>query len=163
MRQKFAVILWHLFLLYFLFMTAYAFIYTMSRVQIFPFIPWVVLRYHYGMMAPYQGYSTDNADLLAEGLKEGAWQRIDLDPYYPMILGNRIMYRRLRSFSFLEPDVHQKKYGELAKKLLEIENEKGERYESVRLTWQEWPMSVEGWDARRTPEETTDYPIITIP
>lgn len=163
MQQKFAVILQRIFLLYFLSMTAYAFLYTMSRVEMFPFIPWVVLRYHYGMMAPYQGYATENADLLAEGLEEGAWQRIDLDPYYPMILGNQIMYRRMRSFSFLEPEIHQKKYGELAQKLLMLEAEKEEQYESIRLTWQEWPMSIEGWDAGRTEEETVNFPIITIP
>ena len=57
-------ILQHLFLLYFLFMTLYALIFTMTRVQYFPFIPWTVLRFHYGMMAPYQGDTDENADLL---------------------------------------------------------------------------------------------------
>lgn len=156
-------ILGYLFLLYFLVMTFYALAFTITRVQFLPFIPWTVLRFHYGMMAPYQSTSPLNADLLAEGLREGSWRRIDLDPYYPMILGNQVMYRRMRSFSFLEPEIHQQKYGELAEKLLELAEKKGQRYESIRLTWQEWPKSPKGWDAGRTEEEIIEYPIITIP
>ena len=126
-------ILQHLFLLYFLFMTLYALIFTMTRVQYFPFIPWTVLRFHYGMMAPYQGISATNADLLAEGLREGSWHRIDLDPYYSMVRGSQVMYRRMRSFSFLEPEVYQQKYSELAKKFLRLEAERGEEYESIEF------------------------------
>ena len=152
-----------LFLLYFLFITGYAFAYTMVRVEFLPFVPWVVLRYHYGMMAPYQGINAFNVDLLAEGLRNNEWRTIDLDSYYPMILGNKIMYRRMRSFSFLGVKAHGKKYAELAQKLLTLEKEKGSAYESLRLTWQEWPKSPLGWDVERKEGQITNYPILTIP
>ena len=156
-------ILAQLFLLYFLVMTTYALAYTMTRTQFLPFIPWPVLHYHYGMMAPYQGTTSYNADLLAEGLRDGTWHTINLEPCYPMIRGNKIMYRRMRSFSFLGNDIHKQKYAELAAKLRALEERKGNAYESIRLTWEEWPKSALGWDALRTSESIVKYPIVTIP
>jgi hypothetical protein len=79
-----------------------------------------------------------------------------------MIRGNQVMSRRMRSF-LLEPGVHQEKYRELAAKILVLEKERGNTYESIRLTWQEWPTSPLGWEARRTKNDVTNYPIITIP
>ena len=135
----------------------------MFKVQL-PGIPWPVLRYFYGMMAPYQGYSTVNADLLAEGKNpDGTWERIDLDRYYPMIRGNRIMYRRLRSFLSQGEAAHQQKYTELATLLLKREKRRGETYAAVRLTWQEWPVSPLGWDALRREPLIKNYPLTEVP
>ncbi len=157
-------ILTHIFLVYFLFMTTYAFVFTMTKVQWFPFISWKVLRYHYGMMAPYQGFSTMNMDLLAEGERaDGTWEEIDMSPYYPMHRGSAIMYRRLRSFFPEGEEVHGEKYRELALLLKEREMERGREYASVRLTWVEWPASPEGFDALKTSDHWKAYPIVTVP
>jgi hypothetical protein len=161
------------FLIYFCVMTSYALWFTMVRTQVLPFIPWEVLRYHYGMMAPYQGYTTYNVDLYAEGRTQHSaqndietWEPINLEPYYPTIPGTQIMYRRLRSFSFLEdilPGTHGEKYRELATLLLEKERQKGHDYEAVRLTWQEWPMSPEGFYAGKNEQDTVNYFITVVP
>lgn len=156
-------ILAHLLILTYCVITFFAALFSFTKIQITP-IPWPVLRYSYGMMAPFQGYSTTNMDLLAEGQQnDGAWVTIDLDPYYPMIRGNQVMYRRLRSFKFEGEEKHKAKYTELAELLQKHEKNRGNEYESIRLTWQEWPASVEGWDAERKAEKTTDYFITQIP
>lgn len=160
-------IIQHAIVLTYLALTAYAFFFTMTKIQL-PFVPWPVLRYVYGMMGPYQGYNTFNSDLLAEGLVRGGegqgWERIDLDPYYPMHRGTAIMYRRLRSFHAEGEEVHKQKYTELAQLLLERENRKrGKNYASVRLTWQEWPTSSEGFEAMRREPHITHYFITQVP
>jgi len=152
-------ILAHTFILCYVAITFFAALFAFTKKQITP-IPWPIIRYSYGMMAPYQGYSTTNVDLLAEGKEEdGTWKTIDLDPYYPMIRGTQVMYRRLRSFHAQGAKVHKEKYTELAELLLGKEG----TYESIRLTWQEWPVSPEGWDANRTNDLITDYFITQVP
>ena len=134
----------------------------MVRIEL-PFIPNRVLHFFYGMMAPYQGYTTDNFDLLAEGKKGERWERINLDPYYPMILGNQVMFRRLRSFHAESEEVSRKKYTELAERLLKYEKERGQAFERIRLTWQAWPMSIRGWDALRREPLIKNYPLTEVP
>ena len=147
----------------YIFITFFAALFAFTKKQVSP-IPWQVLRYSYGMMEPFQGYSTTNVDLLAEGLNDkGEWKTIDLDPYYPMILGTQIMYRRLRSFSFLGEEMHKQKYTELAELLLEREKRRGNQHPSIRLTWQEWPADPKGWDAKRASEDTINHFITQIP
>jgi hypothetical protein len=152
----------NIFLIPYLLLTAYAFFFTMVRIEL-PAIPHRVLFFFYGMMAPYQGYTTYNFDLLAEGKKvDGVWERIDLDPYYPMILGHRVMFRRLRSFHAAGEALSKQKYTELAMLLQKHEAEKGRTYESIRLMWQTWPMSTDGWDALRREPFVTNYPLTEI-
>ncbi len=146
----------------YLFFTAYAFFFTMVRIEL-PFIPNRMLHFFYGMMAPYQGYTIENFDLLAEGKKGENWERINLDPYYPMILGNQVMFRRLRSFHAESEEVSRKKYAELATLLLKQEKEKGQAFERIRLTWQAWPMSIRAWDALRRDPLIKNYPLTEVP
>jgi hypothetical protein len=155
-------LLQHTFLLFFLSLTAIALHYTIVRVDV-PFIPWPILRFHHGLMAPYQGHTIYNQDLLAEGKIDGIWEAINLDPYYPMILGNRIMTRRLRRFEWEGETLWKEKHQELAHLLLGHEQRNGKGYQSVRLTWQEWPRSPEGWDAMRDDEHVTDYFLAETP
>lgn len=176
----------HAFVLIYLTITLSAFLFTMTKKEVFPFIPWRVTRYAYGMMAPYQGYSEYNVDLLAEGKRnepglvlrlrpasQGSaqddmgsnetWEVIDLDPYYPMMhRGSAIMYKRLRSFLVDGEDIHKQKYDELASLILKQERARGRAYEAVRLTWEEWPRSPEGFDAMRREENITEYFITEI-
>src|SRR3989344_8507561 len=110
-------VLTHTLIITYLFLTAYAFFFTMVRQKI-SIVPEGVLHFFYGMMAPYQGYTTYNFDLLAEGKRDdGTWERIDLDPYYPMIRGHQVMFRRLRSFYTEDKARWKEKYTELAKLL----------------------------------------------
>ena len=156
-------LLTHIFLFAYLTLTAYAFFFTMVRLEL-PFIPSRALHFFYGLMAPYQGYTTENFDLLAEGRKEdGSWHRIDLDPYYPMILGNQVMYRRLRSFHGEGESVSKRKYTEFALLLRAHEKERGRFFERVRLTWQAWPMSPKRWDALRRDPLVKNYPLTEVP
>ena len=77
-----------------------------------------------------------------------------------MILGNQVMYRRLRSFHEKE-EISKKKYTKLAELLLTHERERGHAYAAVRLTWQQWPVSLEGYEARR--EEAVNYLLAETP
>ena len=71
------------------------------------------------------------------------------------------MYRRLRSFHGESEEISKKKYMELAKLLLKHEGEQGRAYEAVRLTWQQWPVSLEGYEAKR--EEAVNYFLAEYP
>jgi len=156
-------VLTHTLIITYLFLTAYAFFFTMVRQKI-SIVPEGVLHFFYGMMAPYQGYTTYNFDLLAEGKnEEGQWETINLDPYYPMLLGHQVMYRRLRTFHYEGEEESRHGYTKLAELLRKHEEEKGEIYTSVRLTWQTWPMSPFGWDAMRREEHITSYPLTETP
>ena len=91
-----------------------------------------------------------NEDLLAEGQTEDEkWERIDLDPYYPMIRGNQMMYRRMRMFAWHGDNLLHTKYAELALLLQQQEAKQGRNYSRVRLHWQKWPKSSKGFEAMR--------------
>ena len=153
----------HGFVLCYLALTASAFFFTMTKIPV-PLIPERLLRFSYGMMAPYQGYSTVIGDLLAEGERsDGTWETIDLDPYYPMILGNQLMFRQLRSFERDGEAVHKEKYTELARLLRDREEWRGRAYEAVRLTRIEWPTSPAGFAALRREPFLTKYFITQVP
>ena len=109
------------------------------------------------MMAPYQGYNTHAKDILLEGQQpDGSWQRIDLDTYFPHGTGERSI--RVRFYPFPE-EVRKDKYEELARHILRLEEE----YRAVRLSMQQWPLTAEGYEAGRTPEETETLYSITVP
>lgn len=151
-------------LLAFLAVTIAGFLFTMLRIRL-P-LPWILIRWSYNMMAPYQGDTDINEELVAEGLTDqGTWSRIDLAPYLPFGPGERNVRMYLRSFRSSEDELAVGAYKTFAAKLLEVENtyQGGRPWKAVRLTWEEWPRSPEGFDALRQAPHLIRTPIVTYP
>ena len=136
------------------------FLFTMFRIRL-P-LPWILVRFSYNMMAPYQGDTDENEELVAEGLTDnGAWAYIDLHPYLPFGDGERNVRMYLRSFRKSEDELALGAYQEFAKKLFEREHARDIPWKSVRLVWEEWPRSPLGFNAARMDAVRT--PIVTVP
>lgn len=131
---------------------AAAFLFTMTRVQVLP--TWA-MRYSYAMMAPYQTFNTRNADLRAEGrMGSGAWQTVDLHPYYPYGHGeaNARTYLLIARWAAMESgdETHLRAgYQRLTEELLALERARGRPFTQVRLLWETWPSSPAGFEAYR--------------
>lgn len=125
--------------------------YTLIRVRT-P-LPWVITRYSYGMIAPYQGYDPRNSEIFAEGENpDGSWEVINLDRYFPYLLGERSARMHFLSFPFDEEARRTSSYKIWAEQLLKHENDRGHAYTSVRISWDEWPVSPTSYDdLRRVP------------
>ncbi len=135
-------------IIFFLLITASAFLLTLFRIDL-PFLRPIV-AYSYGMMAPYQGYERTNMELFAEGEIEGVWEAIDLDPYFPVLRGEKIAREFFMIYSDKNPEAVTAAATRIAQKLLHLENSRGHSYTSVRLLWHQWYPSPEGFAARRT-------------
>ena len=144
--------------------TAEALLYTLFRVRAWP---WPLVRWSYGMMAPYQGDTDFNDDLLAEGKRaDGTWQKIDLDPYFPVGHGEKNVRKHLRTFKPAEgvdPAGYHAAFSVFGKQLLERERLRGREYRAVRLTWQQWPRSPLGYEARKNPPDLLERVITEVP
>jgi len=111
-----------------------------------PVIPHAVTFFSYGLMAPYQSYAHFAFNVAAEGRSAGGeWQTIDLTQYQPLAtMGERLMRMTDHSFG-MRQELIQPRYRDAANQLLRLENEKGKNFESVRLTWEQWPLSPAGY------------------
>ncbi|OGJ60701.1 hypothetical protein A3C37_00710 [Candidatus Peribacteria bacterium RIFCSPHIGHO2_02_FULL_53_20] len=144
----------------YLFVTANALVYTVFRKSL---LPTPVLRYFYGMMAPYQGYSTYNFELVAGGkTEEGAWEMIDLLPYFPGSTGERTFREFLLSRRAQGEEETRKGYEQLAGQLRRTEAEHGRSYTEIRLSFDTWPMARDGYEALRLPAFTRRVNPITL-
>jgi len=106
-------------------------------------------------MAPFQSYTTTNAELVAEGLRSGRWERIDLTQYLPHSRGEIAIRTRMSSFNDKSPV-----YLEMAKKLQSMESANGRTYSSVRLVWEKWPKSQYGFYDGHTDTDTTRSSVV---
>jgi hypothetical protein len=138
----------------------------MARVR---FLPQDLVVFVYSTMAPYQGYNRDNDELRAQGqLPDGSWETIDVRRYYPLGHGWESLRMRLRSFRTKEFDDPSEvpgllaRYEDLGRLLLAAERRRGMPYESVRLTWESWPLSPLGYDALRLPAFVTTEEITSV-
>ena len=158
----------HAIVIFFLAITANAFLLTVFRIY-FDFLPWWPTYLSYSAMAPYQGGGPSRTALAAEGqLQNGDWREIDLRPYFPLARGRldirmmEIGWLRLASGpSKTGDDSYDRKFRALAERLLEREAAEGRHYRAIRLSWDEWPSSPEGHDARY--DERTRTPLVTWP
>jgi hypothetical protein len=133
----------------YLFFTLNAFAYTIAQRSL---LPRRVVRYFYGMMAPYQGYSTHNFELVAEGKTEnGSWETIDLLPYFPGSTGERTFREFLLSRRAQSVEATQEGYRQLAKQIQYNEAEQGRSYGEIRLAFDTWPMAPDGYSSLRLP------------
>lgn len=142
----------NLFLGAYFWVTFCAFLYTVFHIPLF--FPYEPVRYAYGMMAPYQGFSRERGEILAEGrLPDGSWEVIDLSPYYPVIPGER----NLREVWWMwggrsgDREADRVRY---ARTLLTLERAKGNAYEAVRVSWQRWPSMTGGYRDLKVPAFT---------
>lgn len=125
-----------------------AFVYAMLRVRT-EFL-WPAVEFAYTMMAPFQHYATENAEIAVFGLRDGAWEQIDLGRYIPGIYGER----NIREYSLYEGknyhgDRHAQ-YAEMTRLILAREAEAGRIFDSLRIEWDVWPASPDGYEAMRT-------------
>lgn len=150
-------------ILAYLCVTAFAFLYTMIRVRP-PAMLWPMVRFSYGMMAPYQGDTETNEDLVLEGqLPDGRWEIIALESYFPFGFGEANVRTYLRSFKARGRDILRAKYAELGWQILMRERDHGRMYTTVRLLWQEWPRSPAGFGFLRRAPFVETFVITQVP
>ncbi len=136
---------------------ATALLYVLSRFPLPPILRPIV-RFHYGMIAPYQGDTDWNAALSAVAtLPGGATERVDLSPYFPHFFGEANARQFLLGFQARGDLVRREKYAELAQQLLERERVRGKRYASLALSFDQWPRSPEGFFALHDPEHLVSF------
>lgn len=108
-------------------------------------------------MAPFQATERENGELTAEGLQTNdLWRPVPLEPYLPLPLGERIVWMNLGSLAQnrLHPSEDPGRtggYRHLAETLLLQEKKKGNSPSSIRLFWETWPVSPEGYLTLRHP------------
>ncbi|TSC60805.1 MAG: hypothetical protein Greene041662_37 [Candidatus Peregrinibacteria bacterium Greene0416_62] len=144
----------------YLFVTANALAYTVFRKSL---LPTPIIRYFYGMMAPYQGYSTHNAELVAEGQKtDGAWEVIDLLPYFPGSIGERTFREFLLSHRAQGKEATRQGYEHLIEQIRIQEAHRGRTYSDIRLAFDTWPMAPDGYETLRLPAFTRRIDPLTL-
>ncbi len=153
----------HAVVVFYIAMTLAGLSYTLLRYSV-PGVPWQIRRFSYGMMAPFQNYLTSNEELIAEGrLVGGDWQRIDIDPYFPFIRGEKAMRSYLVSFRNQGDDIWPEKYRQLARSIQLLEADEGRQWESVKLGLEKWPMSTGGYAFLRIAPFITYTSLVQIP
>ena len=131
--------------------TAAALLFTLPGVQL-PFLPYGVLWYAYGMMAPYQYHEGYNQDLRVEHQEiDGHWEIIDHHQYVPFLRGERVVRSRLVTFERRGAEAHRQAYCAWADVVRKEKNIQG----AIRFTWEQWPQSPRGFEALRIPEHTS--------
>ncbi|MDP7069546.1 MAG: hypothetical protein QF815_03380 [Candidatus Peribacteraceae bacterium] len=143
--------------------TVVGFCVTLFRYSI-PYYPIVLRNYHYGMMAPFQGYDRMNIELIAEGKSEnGQWERIDIDQYLPYGRGEKSMRAGLTSFRFKGKEALADAYRRIALRMQQLEQDRDRTWSSVRLATEKWPMSKDGYEALRNESNITRIDLVQIP
>jgi hypothetical protein len=154
-------VLLHAALYGYLLITAGAFVLTMSKME--PPLPYALVHWSYGMMAPYQGDTDWSADFVYEGkLPNGTWEKIDVDSYLPYGFGERNVRKFMRVYSRLGPDGHRRMFRQYALLLLERERARGKQYSSIRVFFDTWPRSPAGYSFLYLPAFTTRELVTTL-
>ena len=137
------------FLLSYIFLTICSLLFTLGRKHV-PGVPWPFVKHFYVMMAPFQNYTTHNAEIMAYGrVISGEWQKIDIKEYYPHSRGERAIRVRMSSFSD-----KLAKYEELAEYILQDQNMQGKSFGALKLQWEKWPKSQYDFYGNYTPDQT---------
>lgn len=116
----------------------------------------------YGMLAPYQGYNRMNEAFLVEGRMGDEWREIELAPYFPVLEGERNMRERRLYLNVGKHPSVEALHRRIALRIRELEAERGNRYDAVRLTWIEWEPSPESFRANAA-VPTRAAPVVTVP
>lgn len=152
----------HIIVLCYLIIAGASLLFTVVRVPALLHVPFAT--FSYGMMAPYQSFNRENVDVRAEGEdSKGIWHTINLDPYYPLELGEKIARRHLFVFRSRGPVAQGDAYADMARQLRKHEREQGRDWKHVRLFWESWPVSVHGYEAMRTAPFVHSIPLALVP
>jgi hypothetical protein len=109
------------------------------------------------MLRGYESDSDSNVDIVAEGLnRNGQWQKIDLNAYYPESYGEASTRRLLPGVRTWKGEEKMKDAQmQLARQILKLEIKNQRPYTTVRLYEESWPKSPVSVDALHMPEHTT--------
>lgn len=104
------------------------------------------ILFAYGMIAPYQGASNNNTELVLVGYQDsGVATIIDLDGYFPGLHGER---NARQNFDMLAETSIEKLapfYGNYVSQIFDHEKAKGNMFTHLELIREQWPKSVEGY------------------
>lgn len=114
------------------------------------------------MMAPFQGYTTQNYELVAEGRpRGGVWTEINLQQYIPTGRGE-FSYRGFSLEFTQEKRGTANLYDIFATKLQAAEARQGRAYSDIRLLRRRWPVSPAGYHYLNQAEFRTDTVLYTL-
>ena len=146
----------------YLLVTLAAFVFTMTRIRI-PLIPWPLVHWSYGMMAPFQGYTRISKELVVKGIRsDGTPEQVDLAPYSPFFYGEANIRTYFPPF-IDEPAELQRRYRFMAERLLALEREQGHGFDQLRLSFELWPASPAGYEFLRQESFVSREDILTVP
>lgn len=137
----------HLLIVVYLVITASGALYSFTRYAV-PFIPFRVMWFSYGMMAPYRGLDDHASSMSVEGRRAGEleWEVFSIDQYeWPFMRAEKIVRWSSMPFATMSDEMNRLRYKSAAEKILEYHDQ----YESVRLVWEQWPLSYEGYETHR--------------
>lgn len=155
-------VLAHGFVFFYCFVTFLAFMFTMFRWKPLGF---TFIFPAYGMMAPYQGYAREHRELVADGrMQDGTVERISMRPYYPGRQGEGVVRQQMRMIEwFMGREAFLNAYRTLATRIQHLEAEEGRVFVSIQLSWEVWPVSLEGYEHFRHAPFTRLVPVVAIP
>lgn len=150
----------NLFLIIYIWVTFWAFILTVLDIRFIH--PRNLVVYAYGMMAPYQSYNVEHGELRAEGLTAaGEWERVDLDPYYPVLFGEQNAREFFSVFGRSKKDmdnpVRREAYADV---LRQREMEQGRTYTHIKLWWETWPGMTGDYHANKFEAATNKFLVL---
>ena len=152
----------HIIVLCYLIIAGASLLFTVIRIPALLSVP--LAPFSYGMMAPYQSFNRENVDVRAEGEDEkGIRHAINLDGYYTLELGEKIARRPLFIFRVRRPESQNEAYAEMARQLMKHEREQGRDWKHVRLYWDSWPVSAQGYEGMRTAPFVKSIPLAIVP
>jgi hypothetical protein len=133
----------------YLLITGWAFFITMTHV--FPTGPLQpVVIFSYGMMAPYQGASAVNTELVVRAMTPaGATVLTSIDRYFPGLHGERNSRQLLEQFADRSPENLEPYYRRFLEQFLALEAAQGRVYASASLFSEVWQRDSAGYDAGR--------------
>lgn len=128
-----------------------------------------ISTFSYATMAPFQAAMAENAEIVADGLREDdVWAPIPLEQYLPLPPGERMGWTALWSIALERSDPQDDPgripgYRRMAELVLLQKQRKGTPLSAVRLSLETWPVSPEGYLALRHPPFTQRTLIVEVP
>jgi hypothetical protein len=142
--------------------TLLAFILTMTKVSV-PLAPRRLVLWSYGMMAPYQGDTDWNGELVLYGkLPDGTVHQLALEEYLPYGFGELNVRQFLRVYQVRGELAHKEQFTKLGLQLLEHERAQGRPYQLLTLAMHRWERSPAGYYYLHTPLFTEVQPLTQV-
>jgi hypothetical protein len=118
--------------------------------------------FSYGMLAPYQGDSDYNVDVAVIAYEpSGATVLLNVHKYFPGVFAERNSRLRLEQLAGQSLPAMRVLYTEMLTQILEHEHQSGHPYTGLRLYWEKWPRSAEGYSELRPQSER--FFLVSVP